>query len=165
MVVVGGAQAPLAANQPAQQQQPLQQTGTGGFVPGGVPPSFTPPHFTPASFVPAEQNYAPAALPGRPAMIETLLEAQPAYAPQPTQPERAAPTMRVVEPPAPRPAAPARSLFASMTGAFRRQPPAPLPVEPPRTEPQFEAEQPASQRAAEEMGLEIPAFLRRQQSP
>ncbi len=71
------------------------------------------------------------------------------------------------------PAVPPRNLFRAVTGAIRRTLPAgaaaPLP-EPPRTEPGLAAspriEPAASVRVAgnEEMGLDIPAFLRRQSS-
>ena len=67
----------------------------------------------------------------------------------------------------PTPAAPRNSLFGIVTGAIRGRA-APAPVEPQRSEPSFNghAEGSASVRPAqtEEMGLDIPAFLRRQSS-
>jgi cell division protein FtsZ len=64
---------------------------------------------------------------------------------------------------APAPASPPRSLFGIVTGAIRRNVAALPPAEPPRAEPVFEAPQPTVRpSAAEEVGLEIPAFLRRQ---
>ena len=69
------------------------------------------------------------------------------------------------------PPAPPRNLFRAVTGALRRNLPAGTPAAPeaPRTEPGLQApriEPAASVRAApnEEMGLDIPAFLRRQSS-
>ncbi len=69
------------------------------------------------------------------------------------------------------PAAPRTSLFGIVTGALRRSAVGAGPAEPRRSEPQLTQEvtaevQPASPRAptqaAEEAGLDIPAFLRRQ---
>ena len=71
-------------------------------------------------------------------------------------------------PPVPTPAAPRNSLFGIVTGAIRGRAAQPAPVEPHRAEPSFhgQAEAGASVRpaATEEMGLDIPAFLRRQSS-
>jgi cell division protein FtsZ len=139
------------------------QQGGSGFTPG-MAPSVAPVHAEPVF----SSTVAP--LPGRPALVEPMGEVMPTMIQhgmaQPmqhamTQPERApAPVARPAET---RPHMAARSLFGVVTGAFRRQSAAPLPAEPPRSEPQFEAEPVTTQRPADEMGLDIPAFLRRQQ--
>ncbi len=71
------------------------------------------------------------------------------------------PPRQVAEPPAP-----SRSLFGIVTGALRGR--AAAPAQPPaqRTEPSVEAEPSATVRPAgsDEVGLDIPAFLRRQSS-
>jgi len=72
--------------------------------------------------------------------------------------------------PTPAPAAPTgRSLFGIMTGAMRKtRPAAPEPTEPQRADPSFPGQQatpPAGPRAEQaDEALDIPAFLRRQQS-
>ncbi len=69
--------------------------------------------------------------------------------------------------PEPAPAAPSRSLFGIVTGVLRgRAAPAQPAAAPSRAEPSLEAEPSATVRPAvgEEVGLDIPAFLRRQSS-
>jgi cell division protein FtsZ len=121
-----------------------------------------------------------------------MMEAMPTAAPQPIQHPPAAPEPRVAPAAsrgglfaeAPRPvsaAAPAAgattearpSLFSTVTGAFRRRQPAsvaeaaPAPV---RAEPAMQDPRPEPPRASvrqtggDEVGLDIPAFLRRQSS-
>ncbi len=112
------------------------------------------------------------------------VEAQPAPRPRPAAAPAAAQASRPFIPPraglfteappaAPQqapavqtPAAPRNSLFGIVTGAIRGRS-APAPVEPQRAEPSFNGHaEGASVRPAqtEEMGLDIPAFLRRQSS-
>ncbi len=144
------------------------QQGGMGFTPGMAP------SVAPVSVEPVYSPSVVAPLPGRPALVEAPAEVMPAMfqhgmpqamAPGMAQPERvSAPALAPVARPAEqRSHFGARSLFGVVTGALRRQPPAPLVAEPPRSEPQFEAEPVATQRPADEMGLDIPAFLRRQQ--
>ena len=102
---------------------------------------------------PAPLQAAPRPAPAR----SGLFTEQPSAVPQPAPaPASAAP------PPAPR-----NSLFGIVTGAIRGRA-APAPLEQPRAEPSMNGhgEATASVRpaATEEMGLEIPAFLRRQSS-
>jgi cell division protein FtsZ len=76
--------------------------------------------------------------------------------------------------PARSPAEPQRpSLFSTVTGAFRRRnAPSAAPVEPPAARPEPVMQEPRTeqprasvrQTAGEEVGLDIPAFLRRQSS-
>jgi cell division protein FtsZ len=120
----------------------------------------------------------------------SMMEAMPAAAPQPIQHAAAAPEPRVAPAPArgglfaeaPRPvsaAAPAAaaearpSLFSTVTGAFRRRQPAPVAEASPaavRAEPTVQEPRPEQPRASvrqtigDEVGLDIPAFLRRQSS-
>ena len=71
------------------------------------------------------------------------------------------PRQPVAEPPAPQPT---RSLFGIVTGALRGRP-APVASAPPvRTDPTMEQEAIVRPAVAEEVGLDIPAFLRRQSS-
>jgi cell division protein FtsZ len=108
-----------------------------------------------AEAAPWSQNQQPAPQPtARPAPARAGLFAEPTTA---------AATSTPVPPPAPR-----NSLFGIVTGAIRGRPAAP-PAEPVRSEPLFtntSTEATASVRpaATEEMGLDIPAFLRRQSS-
>jgi cell division protein FtsZ len=92
----------------------------------------------------------------RPAQARSGLFAEPAAAPQAPH-----------APAAPAPAVPRNSLFGIVTGAIRGRA-APAAPEQPRAEPSMNghAEVTASVRpaATEEMGLDIPAFLRRQSS-
>jgi len=80
------------------------------------------------------------------------------------------PETRETQAPAPQPAAPSagRSLFRTVTGAARRMLPTQHAETPeqPRAEPGFEqhAEQHSRATPTDEMGLDIPAFLRRQNS-
>jgi len=74
--------------------------------------------------------------------------------------------VRPPEPPVPAPAG--RSLFGIMTGAMRKRPAAAEPTEPQRADPSFPGQQatPAAGPRPEQTdeALDIPAFLRRQQS-
>jgi cell division protein FtsZ len=175
---------PLQAAAPAAAvaEPMLQATGTSGanaavgfsqgFTPaapqwtpaqyGGAPNAASMPTLTPAAPAPAPTLRTPAALPQRPASARGLF---------------AEPVSRPVEPgqPAPAPSSSGTSLFNRVTGAIGKRshaaPAAPQPA-PQRTEPvasveqRHEAPRPAVRPStADEMGgLEIPAFLRRQQS-
>ncbi|MBB3173933.1 cell division protein FtsZ [Endobacter medicaginis] len=69
------------------------------------------------------------------------------------------------EPARPPEPAPRSSLFGLVTGALRRSgSPAPAPEPAPRAEPQVQREDSRASVTADEAGLEIPAFLRRQSS-
>jgi cell division protein FtsZ len=107
---------------------------------------------------------------------------RPAAAPQPAAAPRQAPARGLFAEPAPQvqasaqpaspqpvpPPAPRNSLFGIVTGAIRgRAAPAPL-AEAPRSEPSMNGHAAPGvsvrQAQTEEMGLDIPAFLRRQSS-
>jgi cell division protein FtsZ len=177
---------PAQVSAPAVAEMPLQATGTTGLqASGGFTPAFTP--ATPATSLWAQGQQAspvaqapmqsvtqsapppssapslrsPAGLPQRPASTRSLF---------------AEPVSRQSEPAAPAPSV-GTSLFNRVTGAIGKRASAPAasaapaPVE--RMEPTAAAEprpdapaaRPARPAAADEMGgLEIPAFLRRQQS-
>ena len=122
-----------------------------------------------AAYAPVEMQQ-PAARP-RPAPVQPAPAAtRPFVAPRAglfTEAPHAAPAQPAA--PVPTPAAPRNSLFGIVTGAIRGRAAAPAPVEPQRAEPSFNGapvEGNASVRPAptEEMGLDIPAFLRRQSS-
>ncbi|MCB8878795.1 cell division protein FtsZ [Acidisoma cellulosilytica] len=172
------AQPAQVAAAPAVAEMPLAATGTTGMQASvGFTPTFAPaaPQWSPAQqATPMTPNLAPAAplpssapalrspagLPQRPASTRSLF---------------AEPVSRQSEPAAPAPSV-GTSLFNRVTGAIGKRSSAPAaaasaPVE--RAEPTAAAEprpdapaaRPARQAAADEMGgLEIPAFLRRQQS-
>ncbi|NVN41966.1 cell division protein FtsZ, partial [Ameyamaea chiangmaiensis] len=63
---------------------------------------------------------------------------------------------------------PSRSLFGIVTGAFRGRPPAEATPAPQRNEPEIHPHEPPApgvsvqEGGADEIGLDIPAFLRRQ---
>jgi cell division protein FtsZ len=111
-------------------------------------------------------------------MMESLVVTQPMVAPAPpasrTSLFNPEPARSVAPSPVPQPAAdPTRpSLFSTVTGAFRRRPQGAPAAEPPaRVEPPVlqepRLEQPRAsvrQTAGDEVGLDIPAFLRRQSS-
>ena len=71
------------------------------------------------------------------------------------------PRQPAAEPPAP---PPSRSLFGIVTGALRGRPAPAASAPPARTEPTMEQEAVVRPAVAEEVGLDIPAFLRRQSS-
>jgi cell division protein FtsZ len=175
-------------------EMPLAATGTGGaHVQAGFPqhhvsPSM-PAQWSPASHA-APQGLAPAMTPAAPPSLTPAPSAAPTLrgpSGLPTRPAGtrglfAEPVARSPEPaPAPAPSS-GTSLFNRVTGAIgkRVQPTAPTPTSEPRSEPRHEqrhehstapdprqeaARPVARPAAAEEMGgLEIPAFLRRQQS-
>ena len=123
---------------------------------------------------------APVSLMGAPTLPPPAAERE-AAAPEAVPARSAPPAVRVAAPrslftepapapaPHPAPAAPRSSLFGIVTGAIRgRSAAAPAPVEPARSEPSLrgQAEPAPSVRPAqtEEMGLDIPTFLRRQSS-
>ncbi len=192
LVAVGGAgavaqplpAAQLAHAQPGQVAQPMAMQAAPGFT-QAFSPAFTPA----AAAAPMHQPAAaPVSLMGAPVLPQQA-EAEPVAMqasaeqlrprPQPTQasqpgPARAGASGRglfaespATPPPAPAPA-PRNSLFGIVTGAIRGKP-APVPAaETARSEPALPSQtEPApSVRPAqtEEMGLDIPAFLRRQSS-
>jgi cell division protein FtsZ len=164
LVAVGGGTVQVA--------QPMIQTAHPMVVPGGQAAIAT----------------APTSLMGAPVLQQAA--AAPEYEPEPVmqaepqrpQPRPAAPPVQAARPPvrsglfaepaaaapAPPPAAPRNSLFGIVTGAIRgRGAPAAAP-EAPRAEPlmhtQPEPRASVRQAPTEEMGLDIPAFLRRQSS-
>ncbi|GAB0117294.1 cell division protein FtsZ [Acidisoma sp. 7E03] len=168
--------------QPAQVQapaeMPLAATGTGDVRPIGFPQQ----HVSPAA--PAQWSPAAQLAPAQPAMSPV---APPPSAPAPSAaptlrgpsalPQRPASTRGLFAEPVARSAEPApapsggTSLFNRVTGAIgkRVQPAAAAPeprLEAAAPEPRAEAPRPVARpSAADEMGgLEIPAFLRRQQS-
>ncbi|MCB8874559.1 cell division protein FtsZ [Acidisoma silvae] len=176
---------PAQVSAPA--EMPLQATGTTGMPPAvGFTPSFTPstPQWSPA------QNVTPAAQP-QGGMMPNLTPAAPLPSAAPALrspaglPQRPAstrslfaePVSRQSEAPAPSPSV-GTSLFNRVTGAIgKRTQSAPAasaaPAQVERMEPAAAAEprpdapaaRPSRPAAADEMGgLEIPAFLRRQQS-
>jgi hypothetical protein len=108
-----------------------------------------------AAPIPVRANPFRPILAPRPAMAP---EVEPApLPPQPTQPPRA---------PAPSPAPSGRSIFNMMTRSIRR-PASPEPTEPQRAEPSFMPDAAPATSQAQHNGdetLEIPAFLRRQNS-
>jgi cell division protein FtsZ len=114
-------------------------------------------HLAPAPAAPASSSRA-AASPFAPARARSTLFAEPPRAPEP------APAASPPEPVRP-------TLFGAVTGVFgRRRPLNPPPAEPPRLEPTIADAPPEPPRVqvravpAEEAGLEIPTFLRRQSS-
>jgi cell division protein FtsZ len=169
-------------------------TGGAHAASGGFNPAFSPatPQWSPALPSAASAGMQPTAFQHSPAPMPNMAPATPTLRTPSTLPQRpATPRGLFAEPvsrPAPEPtAAPApsggTSLFNRVTGAIgKRAMPAPQPApEPVAAEPRHEAPRAAEQRAAEparaeprpavrpapvdEMGgLEIPAFLRRQQS-
>ena len=176
LVAVGGGGAVAVA-------QPMIQTAHP--MPGPNGQVSTQPATAPVSLMGAPVVQAPAAAPvyeADMAQVPAPVAADPQGArPQP-RPAAAAPAARPparsglfaepgspVPPPAAAPApAPRNSLFGIVTGAIRgRAAPAAPAAETPRAEPMMtQAEPRASVRQAptEEMGLDIPAFLRRQSS-
>ncbi len=110
-------------------------------------------------------------------MMEQMMAAAPQPAPQASMPSRLpqpgsgaelfAPGPAIATPPEARP-----SIFSQVTRSIRRHLPATQPAQPTsapvRSEPAFQEQQPARasvrQTAGEEVGLDIPAFLRRQSS-
>ncbi len=186
LVAVGGGAAAIAGEQthaappmaPAGSMQPAHAMP----IPSGVSHAAPPVSLMGAPVVPGsaavameyEQQAAPVEVP-RPRPVPVAMPtAAPVQAAQP-QPRPAARTGLFSEAPQPVPAPavqaappPRNSLFGIVTGAIRgRAAAAPAP-EAPRSEPSFNghAEPSASVRPAqtEEMGLDIPAFLRRQSS-
>jgi cell division protein FtsZ len=162
-------------------EMPLAATGTGGALP------FPQQHVTPASAAPAGWNATAqmAAPSGQPAPMPAMAPPSTSAAPAAptlrgpsTLPQRPASTNRLFAEPVARSAEPAPapsgggSLFTRVTGAIGKRA-QPQPAAEPRMEPVAAAQEPRAEapRAAarpaqsEEMGgLDIPAFLRRQQS-
>ncbi len=166
LVAVGGAGMTQAIS-----TAPVGQGGFGPASPPVVPAQLLTPRPTMADPAPQMQPEAPLLAP------QATPQAAPrTFAPQPAvQRPAAAPrhstafaeAPRAAEPPPP--AAPARSLFGIMTGAMRKsRQAAPEATEPQRAEPSFPGQQatqgaPAGSEQPDE-ALDIPAFLRRQQS-
>ena len=164
----------------------VQAAGTGpsgftGPIPTGQAPAPTPAVPT-QLLTPRPLPAEAAALPEAAAPLQQPAPAQPAklhLQPQ-AQPRPAASGVRhsslfsEVRQPEPAPAAPPpapanRSLFGIMTGAMRKsRPAAPEPTEPQRADPSFPGQQatpPSGNRGEQpDEALDIPAFLRRQQS-
>ena len=143
--------------------------GQGGFGPAN-PPVVPAQLLTPRPSVPEPQLQAEAP----PAMLQAAPRtfAPPPAVQRPASAPRQSPAFaeppRPAEPP-PAPAAPSRSLFGIMTGAMRKsRQAAPEATEPQRAEPSFPGHQatPGATPGAEQPdeALDIPAFLRRQQS-
>ncbi len=173
LVAVGGGAA-VAMAQPMQmvQAMPMQPTPTVAAAPMhhagpavslmGAPvlPQMAEPEPAPAPVEVARPRPAPA-------QMAPLASPQPA--PRPASPARGLFTEPGSPPPAAVPAAaPRNSLFGIVTGAIRGKPAAVQAPEPHRAEPalpsQMEPAPSVRPAQAEEMGLDIPAFLRRQSS-
>ena len=168
LVAVGGAGMTQAVS-----TAPVGQGGFGPASPPVVPAQLLTPRAAMAEPVPQMQAELPQGAPSQPAASQG---APRTYAPQPAvQRPASAPrhspafteAPRAAEPPAPAPAT--RSLFGIMTGAMRKsRMAAPEATEPQRAEPSFPGQQatPGAMNAPEQPdeALDIPAFLRRQQS-
>ncbi|HZF74293.1 MAG TPA: cell division protein FtsZ [Acetobacteraceae bacterium] len=161
----GGAVQAVATQHVAPQPQPATRS-PGGFVPrqaavsqpGGQRPAMTPAHVTPAQTVPATQPQVMEAAPAS-AQSEGPVIMQNAGEPALRAPASARPAVQ------PAAAPPFKSLFQRATGSLMR-----------RTLPEAPAAEPAPAQRAEpapvrhqaraphqdEMGLDIPTFLRRQ---
>ena len=190
LVAVGGAQLPM----PAMQMVPMTpmpsemaEPGPAARGPVGAPyaPPFAYPGTTPGAapasqpaYAPAPQGYAEAQS-FTPQQMQPVQQAQPRMTPPVAAPRSGGLFSEPVRQPVgaseavgpAQPANPPRNLFRAVTGAIRRTLPAgpPTQAEMPRAEPGLAAprvEPAASVRATgnEEMGLDIPAFLRRQSS-
>ena len=160
-----------------QMAQPMLQTAHPMPVPAGMAAAHAVPGSAPVSVMgaPVLQAAAAMVLDQEPMPAEAIERPQPRAVPPASvrqAPARsglfAEPT--TVTPPAPiaPPAAPRNSLFGIVTGAIRGRAAPAAPTETPRNEPMMHQapEAKASVRPAqtEEMGLDIPAFLRRQSS-
>ncbi|HTR16228.1 MAG TPA: cell division protein FtsZ [Acetobacteraceae bacterium] len=188
-VVATGIDTPAPHYAEAQQERPRLVAVGGGAMPAGAQPPVTtgapaqaaaPVSMNPAQVFAARAAEAQAA--AQPAPNPAAASLQAATRPAPAAPKpSAAPRSSILfnEPPAQpaQPAAPARSprsLFGIVTGRTNRAAAGTTQVaEPARAEPQMAGvaqapqhyhEQPARMAPADEMGLEIPAFLRRQSS-
>ncbi len=182
LVATGGG-AVVSMGQPMQvaQPMPMQQTPAMAAAPMHQAPAPVSLMGAPVLSAPAtsaqsvpQQAYAPepepmpaplqAAEAPRPRAMPPLAQATPARAPAPARGLFAEPPTAL---PTPAPAAPRSSLFGIVTGAIRGKPAA-AAAEAPRAEPPMpsQADPAPSVRPApaEEMGLDIPAFLRRQSS-
>jgi cell division protein FtsZ len=162
---------PAMAPGMAQGMTPAVTTSMSGYAPGAAMPVEAPPVMPqvvplPPRFGGAERqtttmSLSPAAMPA-----EEMPTMMPPSAPRPAGPARAPARPEPRQAAVATPASPPRSLFGIVTGAIRRGMPAAQPaVEPARAEPMLEGHEPQAmvrQSAAEEIGLEIPAFLRRQ---
>ena len=155
-----------------------QAISTAPIVPSGVPVATGPTNPAPASVLPAQlltprptpmeqAPHAEAQQPAAPAQPKAYVPPVAAQRPA-TAPRHSSIFVEVREPQAP-PAPPAptgRSLFGIMTGAMRKRQAAPEPTEPQRADPSFPGQQaqPSSRAEPADEALDIPAFLRRQQS-
>ena len=181
LVAVGGGAAVAMAQpmQPMQVAQPMQMAQP---MAGGAAVAAAPMHHAPAQPVSlmgapvlpqsAEAEPAPAPVEmARPRPLPMQPIQQPAQQAAPTRPAPARglfaeqPAAPVAAPAAP---APRNSLFGIVTGAIRGKPAAAPALDPARSEPslpnQSEAAPSVRPAQTEEMGLDIPAFLRRQSS-
>jgi cell division protein FtsZ len=168
LVAVGGGAA-VAMGQPIQAQPMGMQQTPAVAVPVAQPMPIpaaamsTAPMHAPEP-EPAPMAMAPEPVRPRPTPVPLAARAAPATsAPHPRGLFAAEPAAAPAAPPAAR-----NSLFGIVTGAIRGRGPAPQAAEAPRAEPQMAAHAepaPAVRPAqTEEMGLDIPAFLRRQSS-
>ena len=155
-----------------------QAISTAPIVPSGMAVATGPTNPAPASVLPAQlltprptpmeqAPHAEAQQPAAPAQPKAYVPPVAAQRPA-TAPRHSSIFVEVREPQAP-PAPPAptgRSLFGIMTGAMRKRQAAPEPTEPQRADPSFPGQQaqPSSRAEPADEALDIPAFLRRQQS-
>ena len=178
LVAVGGGAA-VAMAQPMQMAQPMAMQPTPAVA--AAPMHHTGPAVSlmGAPVLPQMAEPEPAAAPVETAWPRTMavpMAPQPSPHPAPQPAPRPAPAPRglFTEPGAPQPApaptapAPRNSLFGIVTGAIRGKPAATSATEAHRAEPPMPSQsEPAPSvrpAQAEEMGLDIPAFLRRQSS-
>jgi cell division protein FtsZ len=165
LVAMGGGQAPVqaVATQTVPQQQPMRSPG--GFTPRVAAQTM------PAAMRPAQPYGAPApAQPAQPvaqAPVEMAPQAEPpVMLGQPHGEPMRAPVGAPRPNPAPQPAGGGiNNLFKRATGLMRRELPDAAPPAAPQVAPRQEAAAPrpvARPTQQEEMGLDIPTFLRRQ---
>ena len=173
LVAVGGGAA-VAMAQPMQMAQPMPMQPTPAVAAAPMHHAGPAVSLMGAPVLPqmAEPEPAPAPVEmarPRPAPVQMAPLPSPQPAPRPAPPARGLFTEPGSPLPSPAPAAtPRNSLFGIVTGAIRGKPAAAQPVEPYRAEPALPSQMdpaPSVRPAqAEEMGLDIPAFLRRQSS-
>ena len=161
---------PMPTAAPMHVAQPMPMQATPSFAPAPMHQVPAPVSLMGAPVLPQQADAEPAGMqvpaePPRPRPLPVQMAPQPA-APRPAGASRGLFAEASSAPPPP--AAPRNSLFGIVTGAIRGKPAAPPAAEAARAEPALPSQmEPApSVRPAqtEEMGLDIPAFLRRQSS-